>query len=83
MVSLAVSIPASPGYIGTFHFFCIAALSLYGIGKNVALPFSVVLHASQYIPITLIGLIYLKTEHLTLKLLQKDQENQVNSTDEK
>lgn len=76
MVSLAISIPASPGYVGTFHFFSIAALSLYGYGKNIALPFSVVLHASQYIPITLIGLIYLKTEHLTLKVIQKDQENQ-------
>jgi hypothetical protein len=72
MVSLAVSIPASPGYVGTFHFFCIAALGLFGYGKNIALPFSVVLHASQYIPITLIGLIYLKTEHLSLKVVQKE-----------
>jgi uncharacterized protein (TIRG00374 family) len=73
MVSLAVMIPASPGYVGTFHFFCIAALGLFGYGKNLALPFSVVLHAAQYIPITLIGLIYLKTEHLTLKVLEKEQ----------
>lgn len=75
MVSLAVMIPASPGYVGTFHFFCIAALGLFGYGKNVALPFSVVLHAAQYIPITLIGLIYLKTEHLTLKVLEKEQQD--------
>jgi len=75
MVSLAVSIPSSPGYVGTFHFFCIAALGLFGYGKNIALPFSVVLHASQYIPITLIGLIYLKTEHLSLKMIKKEQEN--------
>lgn len=83
MVSLAVSIPSSPGYVGTFHFFCIAALSLYDIGKNTALPFSVVLHASQYIPITLIGLIYLKTEHLTLKVIQKEKENQGKIASEK
>lgn len=76
MVSLAVMIPASPGYVGTFHFFCIAALGLFGYGKNIALPFSVVLHASQYIPITLIGLIYLKTEHLSLKMIKKEQESQ-------
>lgn len=74
MVSLAVSIPASPGYVGTFHFFCIAALGLFGYGKNVALPFSVVLHASQYIPITLIGLLYLKTEHLSLKDISQSKE---------
>jgi len=46
------------------------------------LPFSVVLHASQYIPITLIGLIYLKTEHLTLKMIKKEQENQKEETDD-
>ena len=74
MVSLAVSIPSSPGYVGTFHFFCIAALGLYGYSKNIALPFSVVLHAGQYIPITLIGLIYLKTEHLSLKAIKKEKE---------
>ncbi len=83
MVSLAVMIPASPGYVGTFHFFCIAALGLFGYGKNIALPFAVVLHASQYIPITLIGLIYLKTEHLTLKVIKQEQENQGLTTEDK
>ena len=72
IVSLGVMLPSSPGFVGTFQFFCVIALATFGYEKNVSLPFSIVLHASQYFPVTLLGLYYLKKEHLSLKTLESD-----------
>jgi uncharacterized protein (TIRG00374 family) len=72
IVCLGVMLPSSPGFVGTFQFFSIVALARFGYDKNVALPFSIVLHACQYFPVTLLGLYYLKREHLSLKTLEKE-----------
>jgi uncharacterized protein (TIRG00374 family) len=72
IVTLGVIIPSSPGYVGTVHFFTVIGLSLFGYGKDISVPFSIVLHASQYIPVTLLGLVYLKFEHFSLKAAEKD-----------
>jgi glycosyltransferase 2 family protein len=72
IVCLGVMLPSSPGFVGTFQFFCVIALATFGYDKNIALPFSLVLHASQYLPVTLLGLYYLKKEHLSLKTLESD-----------
>jgi uncharacterized protein (TIRG00374 family) len=72
IVCLGVMLPAAPGFVGTFQFFCIVALGRFDIGRSVALPFSIVLHACQYFPVTLLGLYYLKKEHLSLKTLEKE-----------
>ncbi|MDH4223411.1 MAG: flippase-like domain-containing protein [candidate division Zixibacteria bacterium] len=71
IVTLGVVIPSSPGFVGTVHFFTVIALSLYGYGRDISVPFSIVLHASQYVPVTLLGLVYLKLEHLSLKSIDK------------
>jgi uncharacterized protein (TIRG00374 family) len=72
IVCLGVMLPAAPGFVGTFQFFSIFALARFGYDKSVALPFSIVLHACQYFPVTLLGLYYLRKEHLSLKTLEKE-----------
>ena len=72
---LAVSLPSSPGYIGTYHAACIIAFKLIGslgmfgqpVSNSVALSFSVILWSCQFFPVTIIGLYYLKKEHLNFK----------------
>ena len=71
IVNLGTLIPSSPGYIGTFQFFCILALSAFGISKNSALSYSVVLHALQYITISVVGMVFLHREGLKLSQLGK------------
>jgi hypothetical protein len=39
----------------------------FGISKSESLSFSIVLWLCQYLPVTLIGLYYLKREHISLK----------------
>jgi glycosyltransferase 2 family protein len=46
------------------------SLGLFGISKGEALSFSIVLWLCQYVPVTLIGLYYLRREHFSLKAVQ-------------
>ncbi len=72
VVSLAVMLPSSPGFVGTFHAACVASFLILNLNESVSRPFSIILHASQYIPVTLLGLYYLKKEHLSLKTIESD-----------
>lgn len=72
IVSLAVMLPSSPGFIGTFHAACVASFLVLNLNQDVSRPFSIILHASQYIPITLLGLYYLRKEHLSLRTIESD-----------
>ncbi len=64
--SFGVMIPSSPGFIGTFHAASILAMTAYGVGREVALSASIVMHLLFFIPGTVVGLIYLWVENLTL-----------------
>jgi len=72
VVSIAILVPSSPGFVGVYHAGTVFTLTQYGIGRADALSFALVLHAAQYIPITLMGFYYLKKEHLTLRQLEEE-----------
>jgi hypothetical protein len=72
VVSISILIPSSPGFVGVYHAGAVWTLTVYGIGKEDALSFALVLHAAQFFPITLMGLYYLKKEHLSLKRLEEE-----------
>jgi hypothetical protein len=72
LVSLGVMLPSSPGYVGPFQFFTIQALKLFGIPASVGLSFSLVLHLGNYLPVTLVGLYYLRREHFSLKQIEEE-----------
>ena len=65
-IGLGVSLPSSPGFIGVFQAATVLALSVFGVDKVDALGFSLLLHASQFIPVTLWGLLLLVVEHVSL-----------------
>jgi uncharacterized membrane protein YbhN (UPF0104 family) len=55
VVNLGVSIPSSSGFVGTYQWLCVSALSVFSIGRSDAFAFAVVLHAMSLIPVTLVG----------------------------
>jgi hypothetical protein len=65
-IGLGVSLPSSPGFIGVFQAATVLALSFFGVNKVDALGFSLLLHASQFIPVTAWGLLLLVVEHMSL-----------------
>ena len=66
-IGLGVSLPSSPGFIGVIQAATVLALSFFGVAKADALGFSLLLHASQFVPVTLWGLLLLVVEHVSLK----------------
>ncbi|MFQ5651161.1 MAG: lysylphosphatidylglycerol synthase transmembrane domain-containing protein [bacterium] len=67
IISIGLMIPSSPGFVGTYHWFCIMSLSLVAaptIPKNDAISFAVITHAMNTIPVTIVGLSYFWKENL-------------------
>jgi len=59
IVNLATTIPSAPGYVGTFDAPGIAVLQAYGVDKNIAAAYTLILHAALWLPITLLGGYYM------------------------
>ena len=55
IVNLSTTLPSAPGYIGTFDAPGIALLSAYGVPPAIAAGYTLVLHATLWLPITLVG----------------------------
>lgn len=66
VLGLGISVPSSPGYVGVIQAATVVALALFGVSRTDALSFSLLLHASQFIPVTIHGLILLAVEHVSL-----------------
>lgn len=64
VVNLATTLPAAPGYIGTFDAPGIAILIAFGVDATLAASYTLVLHAALWLPITLLGFIYMGRESL-------------------
>jgi len=66
VINMGVMIPSSPGFVGVFQYLCVVSLSFFAVPKETALGFSVVLHAIQFVPVTLLGWFYLTRMHISL-----------------
>jgi len=65
-VGLGVSIPSAPGYVGVFHAAAVLATKIFGVSETDGFGFGIVFHASQFIPVTLLGWLYLVREQMSL-----------------
>ena len=65
-LGLGVSLPSSPGFVGVIQAATVLALALFAVPRTEALSFSLLMHASQFFPITIVGLLYLLVEHVSL-----------------
>lgn len=85
IIAMAVAIPAAPGYIGTYDKASQWALSFFSAyvlqNTTASLPIidlakatgiTLILHASQMIPIILVGLIYLWKENISLAKIKPE-----------
>jgi glycosyltransferase 2 family protein len=64
-VGLGVSIPSAPGYVGVFHYAAVLALEMFDVPRSASLGYAILFHASQIIPITVVGWIFLLREHMS------------------
>lgn len=57
VLQVGISIPSIPGKLGIFEYSCILALSVFGVGRESALIFGLLLYASAILPVIVFGLI--------------------------
>jgi glycosyltransferase 2 family protein len=71
-VNLGIMVPSAPGYVGTFQFFAVTALAVFGVDRETALAVGISSHLMQYILVTGIGLALFAHQNLSLSSLQKE-----------
>jgi len=69
LLVFAVMVPASPGYIGTYHYACFKGLSVFGIAESTSVSIALVIHAVGFFPVIIAGLYYLWKEGISLHAL--------------
>jgi len=66
LLVVGVAVP-TPGAIGGFHmFYQIGVMSFYHASKDKAVGAALVLHAISFVPVTLLGIVFMVREGLTL-----------------
>jgi uncharacterized protein (TIRG00374 family) len=58
ITTVGFSMPSAPGAVGTYHGVAVLGLSLFGVPGDRAAGFAVLLHALNYVPLTVLGLIF-------------------------
>jgi uncharacterized protein (TIRG00374 family) len=59
VLSLGLTVPSGPGFVGTFEFFAVFSLGLLGIPRTPAMAFALVFHATQFLTTVVLGLVCL------------------------
>lgn len=67
----AVMVPASPGYVGTYHFACVTALTAYGIQSEKALSIALVIHGVSFFPVIVLGFWYLWRDNISIRKISE------------
>jgi hypothetical protein len=70
-ICLVTMVPSAPGFIGTLQGAGTAALLAFGVPKEQGLAFSIVYHATQWVPTNVVGAAYLLHEGLSLRQLSQ------------
>lgn len=70
LLVFAVMVPASPGFIGTYHYACFKGLSAFGIAESTAVSIALILHGTAFFPVIIAGFYYLWKNKTSLNELQ-------------
>ena len=62
---LGVTLPSSPGFIGTYHAAVLAGFAVFEVSQDLALSVAITMHAAFFFPFILLGFIFLWRENLS------------------
>ena len=71
VLQIGVRVPSSPGSIGVFHYLSVLTLSVFGVEKDLAFSYGVLLHLVTYLPPSLLGIAYLGRSGYSLSRLRQ------------
>lgn len=59
VLEVGVAVPSAPGKLGVFHYLCVLALGVFGVAKEPAIAYAVLLHVIAFLPPSLLGALFL------------------------
>jgi hypothetical protein len=59
VLNFGMLVPTSPGSVGVYQWLCVFALSLWGVGRQLALALGIVMQTVLFVPLYLAGLVWL------------------------
>jgi len=68
----AIMVPASPGYVGTYHAACVYGLMAFNIQKEKALSIALIIHGINFFPIIILGLYFLWRDNISLRAMEEN-----------
>ncbi|MBC7963091.1 MAG: flippase-like domain-containing protein, partial [Steroidobacteraceae bacterium] len=74
LLVFAVMVPASPGFIGTYHYACFKGLSAFEIPEATALSIALIIHGTAFFPVIIAGFYHLWRDKISLSDIQKAEE---------
>jgi uncharacterized protein (TIRG00374 family) len=74
LVAIFIMIPAAPGFVGTFQAACIVALGVFGVPKEEALSFSLLVHGIQFSCVSIIGAYCFVREGISFREVRRAEE---------
>jgi len=72
LLVFAVMVPASPGFIGTYHYACYKGLSVFGVPETTSVSIALIIHGISFFPVIVVGLYYLWRNKLSLNGLNNN-----------
>jgi glycosyltransferase 2 family protein len=75
--NLVTIAPSTPGYVGVFDAPIVLTLTRFGIDRDLATSYTLVLHAALFLPVTCLGFYYLWRAGMSLAQMTKTQSDTV------
>jgi uncharacterized protein (TIRG00374 family) len=75
LLVFAVMVPASPGFIGTYHYACFKGLSAFGIEESISVSIALVIHGISFFPVIIAGFYHLWRSNMSLNMVRKAGES--------
>ena len=72
----AVMVPASPGYVGTYHAACVYGLMAFNVQMEKALSIALIVHGVNFFPVIVLGFYYLWRDKVSLAEVKKKSSRQ-------
>lgn len=72
LLVFAVMVPASPGYVGTYHYACLKALTVFGLAEDKAAGIAIIIHGIGFLPVIIAGMVSMWKSGISLKALRGD-----------
>jgi uncharacterized membrane protein YbhN (UPF0104 family) len=71
LTCLGIALPAAPGFIGNYHYACIVAMGLFGVAKDTALAYAILVHFLTLAVLVAMGLFFINVSKLKLSFSLK------------